>query len=359
MRVCFYHAEPEWSGRARAFADAAVALRVRGYEVTFVCERGSVVERRLAAAGHDPIGIRARGTWPGVGFRLGRVLRRNFVEAVFVHSEREQLQAAAAVRFADRGAIVRRMPPFGSLTLGGDARFAARIAATGFLFAFDADLRAARPPARALESFVAPPAVVPAPLTPAVVRGDTARRIVCLFGTESRGAASVALRTAALLAERHHDIRFTLLGPVDKREALKLQCAALGIVDRVEFPRAEATERSDRAAIACSDFGWVLSGGDDGMFATLDCFAAGVPVIAERNPLSGRLVRDGENGVVTGTIDPADSAAVLAGLLADPARRDRMARGAIKAAAAWPIDAMADGFVRAITAARDRTQWRS
>src|ERR1019366_3013980 len=98
--VCFYHAEPEWSGRARAFADAAGELRTRGYEVTFVCERGSDVERRLSAAGHDPIGIRTRGNWLAVGWRLGRVMRRKFVEAVFVHSEREQLQAAAAVRFA-------------------------------------------------------------------------------------------------------------------------------------------------------------------------------------------------------------------------------------------------------------------
>src|ERR1019366_10357242 len=134
MRVCFYHAEPEWSGRARAFADAAAALRERGYEVTVVCERGSARERRLTAAGHDPIGLRTTGSWVGAGWRLGRVLRRKFVEAGFVHSEREQLQAAAAVRFADRGAIVRRMPPFGSLTLGGDARFAARLAATGFPF---------------------------------------------------------------------------------------------------------------------------------------------------------------------------------------------------------------------------------
>src|ERR1019366_5987571 len=129
MRVCFYHAEPEWSGHARAFADAAAALRGRGYDVTFVCQRGSVVERRLAAAGHEPIGIRTRGNSLGVGW--GRPPR----------VRGQPRRAAAPGRSADRGPIVRRMPPFGSLTLGGDARFAARIAATGFLFAFDADLR--------------------------------------------------------------------------------------------------------------------------------------------------------------------------------------------------------------------------
>src|ERR1700722_17892396 len=132
MRVCMSHADHEWSGRARAFADAAAALRARGCEVTVVCTRGSAVEQRLLSSGHDPIGIRTRGTWLGVGWRLARVLRRNFVEVVFVHSEREQLHAAAAVRLSGRGAVVRRTPPFGRLTFGRGARFAARIAATGF-----------------------------------------------------------------------------------------------------------------------------------------------------------------------------------------------------------------------------------
>ncbi len=358
MRVCFYHAEAEWSGRARAFADAAVALRARGFEITFVCTRGSAVSRRLAAEGHNPIAIRTSGTWPGVGWRLARALRRNFVEAVFVHSEREQLQAAAAVRFADRGAIVRRMPPFGSLTLGSDARFAARIAATGFLFAFDADLRAARPPARALEPFVAPPGIAPEAVSGGA-RSSGARRIVCAFSEETRGAASIALRTLALLAERHPDLQLSLVGPVDRREALKLQAASLGIVGRVEMPRVDATAESDRATIAGAAFAWVLSGGDDAMFTMLDCFAAGVPVVVERSPLSGRMIRDGETGVLTGPTEAAASAAVFAELLADDAQRERLAAGARAAATAWPIAAMTDGFAHAITAARDRTTWRA
>jgi hypothetical protein len=358
VRVCFYHTEPEWSGRARAFADAGAALRERGYEVTFVCARGSAVERRLSVAGHDPIGIRTSGSWLGVGWRLSRALRRNFVEAVFVHSEREQLHAAAAVRFADRGAVVRRMPPFGSLTLGGDARFAARIAATGFLFAFDADLRAARPPARALEPFVAPPGVVrAASVHPARTPGE--RCIACVFSEETRSAAASALRTLALLAERHPDLRLALVGPPDRREALRLQAAALGIVPLVRFPDPEATLESEFATISGVECGWVMAAGDDAMFAMLDCFAAGVPVVAERNPLSGRLVRDGESGVLTGPLDPATSAAVFSALLSDDVTRDRLARGARAAAAAWPIDTMAEGFVRAVAAARDRTRWRA
>ena len=357
MRVCFYHAEPEWSGRARAFADAAVALRERGYEVSLVCPRGSAVERRLSAAGHNVIGIRTGGGWLRVGWRIRQVLRQNFVEAVFVHSEREQLEAAAAVRLADRGAIVRRMPPFGRLTLGRDARFAARIAATGFLFAFDADMRAARPPARALEPFVAPPGIAPRPAAPPVT-ADSGCAIACFFNDESRGAVSVALRAVALLAERHPDLRLSLIGPGDRDEALKVQAAALGIVSRVDLPHADAAEASDRATLAGADLGWVLAGGDDGMFGILDCFAAGVPVLAERNPLSGRLVRDGETGVLTSALDAAGHAALLAALLADHSRRERLARGARAAAGAWPIAAMAEGFERATAVARDRTKWR-
>ena len=358
MRVCFHHAEWEWSGRARAFADAAGALRERGCEVTFVCPQGSGVERRLAAAGHDPIGIRTNGSWLATGWRLGRVLRRRFVEAVFVHSEREQLQAAAAVRFADRGAIVRRMPPFGSLTLGRDARFASRIAATGFLFAFDADLRAARAPARALEPFVAPPGIAPAPPGP-TAGPDGERRVVCFFSEEHRGAASAAIRAVALLAPRYPELRLALLGPCDDRGALGLQAAALGIAARVDLPRADATGTSDRAAIEAAEFGWVLAAGDDAMFATLDCFAAGVPVVASRNPLSARLVRDGETGVLTSALEPAEAAAVLAALLSDAGRRERLAARARLAAADWPMSAMAAGFERAIVTARDRTRWRT
>src|SRR5579872_5079387 len=180
MRVCFYHAEAEWSGRARAFADAAAAMRDRGYEVTIICADGSTVHRRMLDEGEDVVGVRTTGGWLRVAWRIRRVLRRNFVEAVFVHSEREQLQAAAAVWLADRGAVVRRMPPFGKLALGGAARFASRIAATGFLFAFDADLRAARPPARALEPFVAPPGIAPAPAASARAAKGV-RTIACIY----------------------------------------------------------------------------------------------------------------------------------------------------------------------------------
>ncbi len=355
MRVCFYHAEMEWSGRARAFADAATALRARGFEVTFICARGGSVERRLVAGGHDPIGIRARGTSAGVGWRLGRVLRRNFVEAVFVHSEREQLQAAIAVRVADRGAVIRRMPPFGSLTLGRDARFASRIAATGFIFAFADDLRAARLPARALESFVAPPAVEHMPAA-AAKRADGERRVACFFSEDSRGAVSIALRTLALLTERHPDLRLVLFGPGDTREVLRLQCAALGIVDRVDLPQPSPTDAADRTALAAAEFGWILSDGDDAMFAMLDCFAAGIPIVTERNPLSGRFIRDGETGVLTGLLDAPNLAALFAALLADSRRRDQLASGARKSAAEWPADPMVEGFVRAAETARDRTR---
>jgi glycosyltransferase involved in cell wall biosynthesis len=353
VRVCVYHADPEWSGRARAFADAATALRARGCEVTVVCTRGSMVERRLRSAGHDPIGIRTRGTLLGVGWRLARVLRRSFVEVVFVHSEREQLQAAAAVRLAARGAVVRRTPPFGQLTFGGDARFAGRIAATGFLFAFEGDLRAARLPARALASFVAPPGIAASASAPAA-RPDEERRIACLFTQETRTAVTSVLRAVALLMDRHPGLRLTLLGPVDRGETLTVQAASLGIAARVDMPRDDATAETDSAAFAAADVGWIVAAGDDAMFGILDCYAGGVPVIVERSPLSQRLVRDGETGVLASALSPAEHAAIVAGLLGDDARRARLARGARAAAEAWPVAAMAEGFLNAIGAAQSR-----
>ena len=170
---------------------------------------------------------------------------------------------------------------------------------------------------------------------------------------------SGALRAVALLAGRHPDIRLTLLGPGDRGDAFKLQAAALGIVSLVDMPRDDATAETDRATVAAAELGWVLSLADDAMFAMLDCFAAGVPVLAERNPLTGRLVRDGESGVLIPALDAPDTAAEIAALLADGARRGRLAGGARAAAASWPPAAMAGGFERATAAARDRTRWRA
>lgn len=358
MRVCFFHAAREWTGGARAFVDAASALRDRGHEVTLVCARDSRVERRFGEAGHDVIALRVHGGWIRVAWRLRAVLRRHFAEVVFVHTEREQLVAAAAVRLADRGAVVRRVPPLARLTMGGDATLAMRLAATGFLFALENDLRASRPPARALEPVVAPPGVAPAEQRSPGAREPGVRSIVCVFDEARRARVATALRAVALLSERHRDLRLVLVGPATGDDALRIQAAALGIGGLAEIVDDAASRAAVQERIASADLGWVLAAGDAAAFGALDCLAAGVPVLADRDPISACFVEDGVNGLLAAGLDAEALAALLASLLADHERHARLSRAARAAAARWPLAAMADGFERATAAARDRTRWR-
>jgi glycosyltransferase involved in cell wall biosynthesis len=358
VRVCFFHAAPEWTGGARAFVDAAGALRDRGFEVTLVCGRDGAAERRFQEAGHDVIGLRVDGGWARVAWRLRAVLRRHFVEVVFVHTEREQLVAAAAVRLADRGALVRRVPPLARLTMGGDAALAMRLAATGFLFALEADLRASRPPARALEPVVAPPGVAPAGQRSPGAPEPGVRSIVCVFDEARRARVATALRAVALLSGRHPDLRLVLAGPGTGDDALRIQATALGIGGITQVVDEAAGRAAVQGRIASADLGWVLAAGDAAAFGALDFLAAGVPVLADRDPISACFIADDVNGLLAAGLDAAALAALLASLLADHERHARLAHAARAAAARWPLDVMTDGFERAAAAARDRTRWR-
>jgi len=358
VRVCFYHAAREWSGAARAFADAAHGLQERGYEVTVACSGEDGIDRRFEEQGARVIAMRTTGGWLRAAWRLQRVLRREFVEVVFVHTEQEQLVAAAAVRLADRGAVVRRVAPLGSLALGRDAALAMRLAATGFLFAFEDDLRSVTPPSRALAAVVAPPGIaLPVP-APGRARAPAPRTIVCLFDEARRGRAFVAIRTVALLAHRHPDLRAAFIGPGIGDDTLRLQAAALGIAPVLRFVDDRRDHVAVRDLIAGAWVGWVLGEGDAAVFGMLDCLAAGVPVLADRDPLASRLVQDDVCGLLAAIHDPTGLAALLASLFADDARHARLAGAARASAERWPIAATTDGFERATVAARDRTRWR-
>src|SRR5688500_167956 len=74
------------------------------------------------------------GPWMHESLRLRQVMLEHYVEVVYVHSEREQMVASLAIRLAERGALVRRIPAGGKLGRGPDSRLGERLAATGYLF---------------------------------------------------------------------------------------------------------------------------------------------------------------------------------------------------------------------------------
>ena len=358
MRACFVVHRAAWSGAARAFADGAALLAARGCETCFVAPAGSEAERSLVAAGHTVVGVSTRGGWVRAAWRLRRVIASRLTEVVFVHDDREHLSAAAAVRLAGRGAVVRRTPAGERLALGRDGRLAMRFAATGFVFAHADDMRGHEPPRNALAAQVAPPGAPVVALTSRHAAVGTIRpggeRLVIAAGADRRREALVALRALALLAPRRPALRASFLAPADDVTSARVEAAALGVADRIDWV-ADPVPRPD--ALVDATLVWVIAAADDAVFAILDAFAHGVPVLAERAQLTARFVEDGVSGVLRRRGEAAEWASVIASVLSSVESLTALRAGARQAASGWPLEAAAGSWVHAMQAARDRTRW--
>lgn len=357
MRACFVAHGAAWSGSTRAFADAASLLAARGYETCLVAPSGSEAERCLAAAGHDVIGVASGGGWLRAGWRLRHVISARLVEVIFVHDDGEHLAAAAAVRLAGRGAVVRRTAAGERLQLGREGRLAMRLAATGFVFAHADDMRGTAPLHGALSAQVTPPGVAAATSRPSAAIGSIqpdVQRLVVFAGADRRRDMLVALRALALLAPRLPALRVTVCTPAADADAVRIEAAAIGIAERLEWRTAGSPSDNVLAGAALV---WVIASADDAVFAILDALRHGVPVLGERSPLCARYVVDGVTGILRHRSDEALWASEIAAALAQPDRADAMRAAARRSAAHWPLDAGVDGWLQAADAARDRTRW--
>lgn len=364
MRVLLYHPEPAWGGTARVLDAAARGLAARGWEVTFVCAHDSAVEERVASAGYEVVPAAGDGGRMAEAIRLRRVLDARFAEVVFVHTPREHLIAAGAMRLAERGAIVRRFRAGEPFTSAPASRFAARLATTDFCFTTPNELRTA--PAPRLGAH--PPALVEVGVDPTLhdaIRpasrttiGATqdGRLLACVYDPDGRDRARTVLRTLALLSRRHPDLRLALVGPGSDDEELRMHAAALGITPLV----AHLGERDDMLAVLrAADLGWVVASGDNAAYGYLDFMALRVPVLADRTATAAHYVADGITGVLVPPGDHMAVAATVATLLGHEDQRAAMgAAGRGRVAREFTEGAMVDGFERAATSARDRTRWR-
>lgn len=363
MRLLFYHSARAWSGEARAFAAAARGLHARGHQITYVCAPESVVEARVATAGHDVIPMRMDGAWALSSLRLRRTLAGRFTEVVLVHTAREQKVASLAAFLAGRSAMLRRVPSGGASSAGEQSRWATRLAATGLVVSTDDDLRdlpvlkrlrfepVAAPLGVNVESYET---IRPVP-RPSLGAGAQSPLVVGVCDRGARARAATMLRAVSLLAPNHPDLRLALVGPGSDDEDLRMHAAALGLTRIVSF----AGERDDDLAVLrAADLGWVVSTGDAAAFACLDFMAMKVPVLADRGGIAGTYVADGITGLLLPPTDAPATAAALARLLAHDDQRTAMgAAGRARVAREFTAAAMLDGFERAAAAAADRSRW--
>jgi glycosyltransferase involved in cell wall biosynthesis len=352
VRVLFYYSAPEWTGSARVFVAAGRGLAARGYQVTFVCPGGGSVEARAAAEGCDVIALDPRGSLLLRSWRLQRILTQRFVETVFVHTEREHLAVALAMRLAGRGGVVRRVPAGARPALGRRTRLALRLASGGFVCTDQVDalpldgLPSARPPIIAdigvdterYDELRAVPAA-------ALGAGAGTRIIVCVYEKSQRARVASVLRTIALLAPRHPELRLVILGPDAGREDVRMHAAALGISRQIGY----LGERDDDLAVLrAAEVGWVVADGDSAAYAALDY----------RDNIAARYIADGITGALLTPGDIPAAAAIVAALLAQEGQRTGMGgAGRARVAREYKESAMLDLLQQAADTARDRSRW--
>jgi D-inositol-3-phosphate glycosyltransferase len=178
---------------------------------------------------------------------------------------------------------------------------------------------------------------------------DTAPVIAFVGRIQPLKAPDVLLRAAARLREREPELTLVVCGGpsgsgLDSPTVLGELAASLGIADSVRF--LPPLGRDDLPALyRAADLVGVPSHSESFGLVALEAQACGTPVVAAAVGGLVTAVRDGHSGALVAGHDPADWAAVIGALLAEPARRAALARGAVAHARDFSWDRTAAGLM--------------
>lgn len=359
MRVLFLVSGDCWNASARAFLLGARGLKARGHDVMIACESQCPVQRRASEAEIAVIAFPPDASTASDTLLLRRTLQERDVDVVFVHTDAELIMVSSAARLGRRAsAVIRRVPPFAVVTMGRGARLATRIAPTGLLFSTEQDRQAADVKRYRVPAAVAPLGVdltqhdaVHESTKASIGARPESRLIVCVHDGTDNHLVFTAMRALSLLAPRHPELHLAIVG-AGKLDELRMHGAALGINHLVMYLGSRDDELS---IIRAADVGWLAARGDAAAFAALDFMAFGVPVIAERMPLTEHYVADGIAGVLLAGEEPTLTAASVAAFLAKKERRVQMGHaGRARLEREFSYEAMVHGFEQALAGAVDR-----
>jgi glycosyltransferase involved in cell wall biosynthesis len=378
VHILFLHCAKDFSGTARAFAVAARGLAARGHTVRFLVEPDSSVDQSVSrmatvasklggtnleeqhdVAPFEVVQFHCEGGWLAAAWRLRHLFREWDADVVFVTTEREHLVASVACWLGRRGSIVRRTPAGCVLAMRGGGKFAGWLTKTAYLFADEESAGGSKVPRRSGKPTVA---MVGVDTTRYPKRSDGAspepteglgiRYMICVYDPSSRGRAATAIRTVSMLSPRHPYLRLMIFGAGSDSEELRMQAAALGVLDLVSF----LGERDDHLLLMRdADLGWIVAEADTAAYGILDLMALGVPVVAPEGSIAEAYVAN----LITGTLIPPDDAATTAAavvsLLTNEEQRVAIgAAGRARVAREFPEQAMVDGFETAANAASGR-----
>lgn len=364
MRIAFLTTSPEWTGSARAFAVAARAFATAGDDVRFLVPPDSRVQEHLAQEPYVVEPVDLGGWWLSHALRLSRVLSHHRSDVVFLHTASEHFAVALSAPIRGTRGVVRRVPAGARVELGWSTKLACRLARSAFLFASEQEAREALVPAKLGPSLAAVPGVESVDEVPVAQAGEAVEvtatdpyHIICIYDGVSRGRTALPVRTVALMAPRHPEIRLSIVGPGSDAEEIRMHVAALDVLTRVDL----LGDRDDlQQLMRGATLGWIASRGDDAAFAILDLMAAGLPAVAPDDVVCERYVADGITGMIVRGEDAALAAGILAGVLGNARQTEAMSHAArVRLAREFPETRMLDGFDAAATAVRSggRTEY--
>ncbi len=129
----------------------------------------------------------------------------------------------------------------------------------------------------------------------------------------------------ARVVESGTDAQLILIGDGEARESLEARVKRAGLQDRVRFTGLDPAARSWMSALDVFCFASI----DEGLpNVVLEAAAAGVPIVAWRTDFLDEALQDGESAILVQSAGLEGYVQALAGLIADPAKRERVGRQA-------------------------------
>ncbi len=140
------------------------------------------------------------------------------------------------------------------------------------------------------------------------------------------------------------DVQFLIAGDGSLLESMKRLAASMGVRDRVRFLGRVSQEALPRVYAACDIFALPsVSRLEAFGIVALEAMATGKPVVVADIPGVREVIEDGREGLVADPVNPADLAAKINRLVADPSLRREMGRRARdKVLASYSIEKVTD-----------------
>ncbi len=186
------------------------------------------------------------------------------------------------------------------------------------------------------------PGLDPAPLSDRC-RLPAGRWLLTVARLVPHKGIDTTIKALALLAPRHPELRYAIVGQGSYRPALESLARECGVGDRVHFLPDVSDADLPLAYALCEIYIGVsrLTARDVEGFgiALLEASASGKPVVAGRSGGMPDAVREGETGLLVNPEDPEDVARIVASLLNDPARGQTLGAGGRRAVESfynWP-----------------------